>query len=123
MRLGAMILLMTLLGASATLAGQTRDENWKRCLDSNPDLSIGGCTALIQAGQENDSNLAKAFRNRGIAYDDKGEYDRAIQDYDQSIRINPNFADAYSSRGSAYDDKGDYDRALQDYAQALPRLE
>jgi hypothetical protein len=67
-----MIVVATLLGASALLVGQTRDDNWNRCKDSNPDLSIGGCTALIQSGQETNSNLAKAFRNRGIAYDDRG---------------------------------------------------
>jgi len=30
---------------------------------------------------------AIAFSNRGKAYSEKGEFDRAIQDYDQAIRL------------------------------------
>jgi tetratricopeptide (TPR) repeat protein len=35
------------------------------------------------------AGFAAAFSNRGNAYARKGQYDRAIQDYDQAIRINP----------------------------------
>jgi tetratricopeptide (TPR) repeat protein len=27
------------------------------------------------------------FYNRGFAYNDEGQYDRAIQDYDQAIKL------------------------------------
>ena len=47
------------------------------------------------------------------------EYDRAIQDYDQAIRLNPNYASAFNNRGLAYVNKGDNDRAIQDYDQAI----
>ena len=52
----------------------------------------------------------------------KGEFDRAIQDYDQAIRLNPRDADAFDGRGGAYNSKGEYDRAIQDFDQAI-RLE
>ena len=35
-----------------------------------------------------------AFNNRGLAYETKGEIDRAIRDFDQAIKINPNDATA-----------------------------
>ena len=35
-----------------------------------------------------------------MAYLDKGEYDRAIADYDQAIRLKPDYADAYNNRAS-----------------------
>ena len=54
-----------------------------------------------------------------VAYADKGQLDRAIQDYDQAIRLNPNDADAFTNRGVDYADKGQYDRAVQDYNQAI----
>ena len=119
MRVLSMIVLLALLGGSAVLHGQTRDDNWNRCKGSDPDLSIAGCTAIIQSGQENNVNLANAFYNRGITYGHKGEYDLAIQDFDQALRLNPSFAQALNNRGNAYDDKGAYDRAIQDYDQAL----
>jgi lipoprotein NlpI len=119
MRVSSMILLTTLLGSSAMLQGQTRDENWKRCTDSSLDLSIGGCTALIQSGQETDTNMAIAFTNRGNDYRHKGEYDRAIQDFDQALKLNPNYINALVRRGDAYSSKHDYDHAVQDFDQAL----
>jgi tetratricopeptide (TPR) repeat protein len=37
-------------------------------------------------------NLAEAFYNRGVAYDNKGQPDRAVEDHDQAVRLNPNYA-------------------------------
>jgi tetratricopeptide (TPR) repeat protein len=123
MRWKAIACIAILAFALAGTAGaQTRYENWARCKDPNPDLAIGACTAIIQSGQETNENLPRAFFNRGIGYDNKGEYDRAIQDYDQAIKLNPNLAQAYSGRGDAYDEKHEYDRAIQDLDQAI-RLE
>jgi tetratricopeptide (TPR) repeat protein len=49
----------------------------------------------------------------------KGDYDRAIADSTQALRLDPNFANAYSNRGNAYLRKRDYDRAIADYEAAL----
>ena len=56
---------------------------------------------------------APAYANRGLAYGKKGDYDKAIADYTEAIRLNPN-AEAYSNRGLAYRKKGDYDKAIAD---------
>jgi tetratricopeptide (TPR) repeat protein len=118
---------------AALLAGhaeaQDRDQqwNWCRLVDergnprpgSNPDMAIGACTTIIQSGKETTQGLAIAFISRGIAYKNNRQYDRAIQDYDQALRLDPNSAAAFNNRGNAYDDKGQHDRAIQDYDQAL----
>ena len=39
---------------------------------------------------------------RGTVYAAKGEYDRAITDYDQAIHINPDDQYVFISRGDAY---------------------
>ena len=57
--------------------------------------------------------------NRGIAYDHKGEDDRAITDYAEAIRLEPKDPDAYIRRGDVYNRKGDYDRAIADYGEAI----
>ena len=44
----------------------------------------------------------KADHNRGIAYGDKGDYVRAIADYDEAIRLDPKAAEAHLGRGHAY---------------------
>ena len=61
----------------------------------------------------------EAFYNRGNAYADKGEHDRAIQDYDQAIRLNPTFALAFNNRGVMQFDKGQFLAAASDFAKAV----
>ena len=110
---------MLLLGPAAALPGQSLEENWKECKSDDPENSIQGCSALIQSRQTTGTNLAKAFYDRGLAFAHKGDYDRAIQDYDEALRLTPIFADAFYSRGAAHANEGDYDHAFQDYDQAL----
>jgi tetratricopeptide (TPR) repeat protein len=52
-------------------------------------------------------------------YGNKGEYDRAIADFTEAIRLDPKLATAYSNRGLAYEKKGGYDRAIADFNQAI----
>jgi tetratricopeptide (TPR) repeat protein len=49
----------------------------------------------------------------------KRELDRAIQDYDQAIALEPNYASAFLSRGAAYYGKRELDRAIRDFDQAI----
>lgn len=75
-RWASLLVLMGIIGFSGTIFAQTRDE--QRCLASDPDLSISGCTAAIQSGQETQEDRAVAFYNRGVSYGRKGQHDRAI---------------------------------------------
>jgi tetratricopeptide (TPR) repeat protein len=74
---------------------------------------ISGCGALLQLGKETPSNLAKASNNRGLAYQAKGDGERAIADFSEAIRLEPKFAHALYNRGQF---KGDFDRAIADYS-------
>jgi tetratricopeptide (TPR) repeat protein len=88
--------------------------------DSTPsDVQIKGCTTLIASGDLTPQGLAKAYNNRGNHYSRKGEYDRAIQDYNQSIKSNPNYPNAFNNRGAAYQKQGDYERAIKDFDEAI----
>jgi len=59
------------------------------------------------------------YFNRGRAYTLKREFDRAIADYDQTIKLKPDLAVAYTIRGNVYYFKGEYDRAIADYNQTI----
>jgi tetratricopeptide (TPR) repeat protein len=107
------------LGAAMAAIGQSRQENLNKCRSVDPDTRIAGCTALIQAGQETTENLAVIYNNRGTAYNSKREYDRAIRDHSEAIRLSPNYAYTYFDRGIDYYDKGDYDRAIQDFNEVI----
>ena len=64
-------------------------------------------------------DYAEAYNNRGIAYDDTGDYDQAIRDYSKAIELKPDYSEAYNNRGIAYDGMGDYDQAIRDYSKAI----
>lgn len=76
---------------------QTRDENWAVCESGDPARGIDACTALIDSRAETPQNLAIAHSNRGITYSDKGEFDRAIADYERALQLNPFLAPAMNS--------------------------
>lgn len=83
-----------------------------------PDPQIKGCTALMEGSEQTSQSLALALNNRGNAYTAKGDYDLAIKDYDESIKLGES-AKAFHNRGLAYKRKGEYDRALADLDQAI----
>ncbi|MFC1987647.1 tetratricopeptide repeat protein [Chloroflexota bacterium] len=63
-------------------------------------------------------NDAEAYNNRGVTYLEKGEYDRALTDFNKAIKLDPNYALAYYNRGDAYSCKEDLDSALADFTKA-----
>jgi tetratricopeptide (TPR) repeat protein len=56
---------------------------------------------------------------RGASYNNKGEYDRAIADLNDAIRLDPNLAFAYTNRGFSYNNKDECDRAIADLSNAI----
>ena len=85
----------------------------------HPDIRIVACTRNIGSGRFTGRNLAVDFSNRGLAYKKKGQWDKAIGDYDEAIRLKPDFAFALNNRGNAYYGKGHFDRAIKDYDLAI----
>jgi lipoprotein NlpI len=96
-------------------------EHEEQCADPSVEVSlrIDACTALIQSGKSSTEDLATAYLDRGNAYQDKSEYDRAIQDYCEAIHLKPQFELAIYDRANAYGSKGEYDHAIADYDQVI----
>ena len=65
-------------------------------------------------------NQSIVYDRRADAYLHKGDYDRAITDYDRVIQLQPHCdICTYHNRGFAYLYKEDYDRAIADFDQAI----
>ena len=62
---------------------------------------------------------AELLLARGIAFAEKGQFDRAIADYDEAIRLNPQDTNAFYNRGFSYGKKGEHDRAIADFNEAI----
>ena len=115
----AIILLLVLMGVGAVaLIPPDRHSDCTQTAD--PDRSIHGCTQIISRGtRESRENRVVAYHNRGYSYFRKVQFDRAIADYTQAIKLHPRFALAYNNRGLAYKQKGHRDKAIADYRKAL----
>ncbi|MDR2589273.1 MAG: tetratricopeptide repeat protein [Spirochaetales bacterium] len=58
-------------------------------------------------------------RCRGYAFSVKRDYDKAIADYGEAVRLEPRNAAAFCNRGTVFHAKGDYGRAAADLTEAL----
>ena len=59
------------------------------------------------------------YLSRGTACAKKGEFDRAISNYDKAVLRDPENAKIYANRGYVYFLKGEYDRAISDHSTAI----
>ena len=66
--------------------------------------------------------LFTAFNNRGNAWRDKGDNDKAIGDFNEAIRLNPQFAAALLFRGLTHEVMNNLEIALTDFKN-FARLE
>src|SRR5262249_14013005 len=62
---------------------------------------------------------AQAHNNRGHAHERKLDYDKAIADYDEAIRLDPKYRLAWLNRGRTWQASGKLEKALDDYKAAI----
>jgi tetratricopeptide (TPR) repeat protein len=75
--------------------------------------------SVVTKVDENFSRITVLSTGGNVSADKRAVIDRAIADYTQAIRLDPNNAVAHRERGVAYFDEGDQDRAKADYTQAI----
>lgn len=112
--------LLALAATGSPAAAQTFDQNKAQCVSgASADLRVKACTALINSGQVSGRSLAAVHGLRGNAYLAAKDYDHAIADFGEVIRINPQDAEAFSERGIAYHQQNKDDLAIADYDEAI----
>jgi len=117
--------IATLVGALFVVTPAVADVSRDRMVCSGevpaaqPDQRVAACTAVIDAGGETPTNLAVAYCARGVAYQARDHLDRAIADYNESVRIAPMSAASYRCRGFGNLARGAVDDAITDFNEAI----
>jgi len=62
---------------------------------------------------------SQSFSTRGDAYFSLQDYEKAIADYTEAIRIDPKYSFAYKGRGDVYYKLEEYEKAIADYAEDI----
>lgn len=114
----AMMFLPVGFGLSQAIAAEEGNLCFQATLETKGDKAIAVCTRAIASGLKG-RNLANAYSNRGLGYMKNKDYDRAIKDFDESVRIDPKYPFAYDNRGDARRYKGQLDLAIADYNEAI----
>ena len=86
---------------------------------ADDDKIIASCGALIGNDKAPKADRIKAAIARAMAYDRKGEIERAISDDDTALRLDPRLADVLNARGELFRKKGDRVHALSDFGTAV----
>ena len=113
-----------LAGASAiaftlAIASVRTDQSVEACFGDQGEAAIAACTHAIRSGRFTGNELATIYDNRAIELRQRGDYDNAIADYSEALRINSDLTGAYTGRGLAYEGKADVENAKADYRKAL----
>jgi tetratricopeptide (TPR) repeat protein len=86
------------------------------CLDKK---DWNGAIANFTKAANADPSFDMPFKGRSIAYSQRGDYDRALSDCDQALRLNATDAEVRALRGTIYYNKGDYSKAVTEYTYAI----
>jgi tetratricopeptide (TPR) repeat protein len=75
-------------------------------------------SCLAEGCDNRSSSIAKAMK-RGEEAGKKHEWDSAVAEFTEAIRLDRNCALAFNKRGSAYCAKDDLDKAIADFTAAI----
>ena len=110
-----LLLLIAIIGTTVAIAGGVYYAKIKN--GSKTDVaSVGG---TMQGDAPQNQTKAKEHFEKGVNYSLKKEYDKAIAEYLESLKYNPNAAVVHSNLAFAYFDKGNPDMAIQEHKKAI----
>ena len=115
--------LLAVLSVTAPAPAEEQAKNHRLCQSANtvPERRIIACSRSIDSGNLTWVSLAQEYYARGRAQADLRHRTQAIDDFSQTIRLDPSHVNAFHDRGKAYENVGRLKSALRDYDHALAR--
>jgi len=105
----------------------TRDPRFKNAYDN----MLDGCCQITESERDEDDFIAgisgtikrnpadvESLVRRGIAYSDRGDTDKAINDFTEVLHLNPT-ANIYHFRGRCYAEHKKFEDAITDLSKAI----
>ncbi len=74
---------------------------------------------LWNDAKQKSPNLTRPYNNLGEAYDQRGEFDKAIAEFEAAVRLNPRYFFALNNLGNIHGKKKDYPKAIHYFKKAL----
>jgi len=93
-----LLLCVGLLFAMPARAATPADRGECAASADRPDFGSAACSRIIDDAGASVAERVKAFKNRGRGAFKAREYDRAIADYGEAIKLSPNDASAFAHR-------------------------
>ena len=93
------------------------DKGWEFYAHKQHDQAIAYLSVALELSKA-EHWISDAYSYRGLSYIGLRQHQRAIQDYDMAIQVNPRSSKAYYNRGNAYSTLGQDAKADADKAKA-----
>lgn len=119
-------LLLSMLIAAAMMATAVKAANAEAndiviCGDASAPSNrrFAVCTRLIRSGRLDHEQLSTAYSNRGAALGIMGKENRALADFNASVRTDPNNGIPRYNRGALHYRQGKFDLAIEDFNNSI----
>ncbi len=116
--LSACMLAIAALLSAGTFAVRAADDA-KTCIKESGDVAIDACSRAIKSGHTTGHTLARQYLSRGVERRAKEDYDLALADFAEALKVDKKYADAFFNRCSIYNFKKEYDHAITECSHAI----
>jgi tetratricopeptide (TPR) repeat protein len=80
---------------------------------------LDACAAFIASGSKNSDLIVAAHGNRALGLSATRDFDGAVAEMDEALRLDPKEPNLYFMRAAAYRAKKDFDKAIADIDEAI----
>jgi tetratricopeptide (TPR) repeat protein len=107
--------------AEASNAEPTTAQEKCDAVEAPPEVTIAGCTDLIEVLSESQGERTMLLLKRGFAYLRAGALDEAAKDFEAVLLVDPEAGPALFSLATIHELKGDFDLAIETYSKLTQR--
>jgi tetratricopeptide (TPR) repeat protein len=93
-------------------------EYWKFYLESKNNENIRKAIFCYNKAIEIEPTSSR-YDSRGSCYNEQGDYNLALRDFDNALNLNPNNATAFCGKAIVYETKGEPREAIYNYKKAI----